>query len=95
MSVKVQLPPGCSGFDCKDGTKYTAKPGGTVTVEDRHASAINKGQYGQQDFISAKGALSFGTKASRHCGSCRRVWNAWNDTCPRCGQATTSEPGGC
>jgi len=92
VSVKVQLPPGCTGFDCKDGTKYTAsRPGGSVSVEDRHARAINNGQYGQQDFISAKGAVSFGTKRGKVCDPCRRVWNAWNDECPRCGGATRDE----
>lgn len=91
MSVKVQLPPGCKGFDCKDGTKYTAgRAGGTVEVSDRHAKAINDGQYGQQDFISAKGALSFGTKKGKLCESCGRVWNAWNSTCPRCGCETVT-----
>ncbi len=91
MSIKVNLPPGCSGFDCKDGTKYTAsKPGGAVSVDDRHAAAINKGQYGQQDFISATGGLSFGTRKSRHCASCRRIWNAWSTECPRCGEPTAA-----
>lgn len=85
MSVKVQLPPGCTGFDCKDGTKYTAsRPGGSVSVEDRHADSINTGQYGQQGLVSAKGALSFGTKRGKLCRACKRVWNVWNETCPRC-----------
>ena len=89
MSVKVNLPPGCSGFDCKDGTKYTAnRPGGTVEVSDRHAAAINKGQYGSADFIAADGAQSFGTKRGQRCERCNRTWNAWNITCPRCGEDT-------
>lgn len=88
MSVKVQLPPGCSGFDCKDGTKYTAnRPGGHIEVSDRHADAINGGQYGDTGLVSAKGALSFGTKKSRWCANCARVWNAWNETCPKCASA--------
>jgi hypothetical protein len=92
MSVKVNLPPGCSGLDCKDGTKYTAsKPGGTVEVDDRHAGAINRGQYGQQGFIAAKGAVSFGTKRGMACGPCKRVWNAWSSVCPRCGAETTEQ----
>lgn len=91
MSVKVQLPPGCKGFDCKDGTKYTAKrAGGTVDVDDRHAKAINTGQYGQQHFISAKGQQSFGTKRGQYCEPCRRLWNAWNKTCPKCGIDTVT-----
>ena len=91
MSVKVQLPPGCSGFDCKDGTKYTAnRAGGMVEVSDRHASAINKGQYGEQDFISAKGQASFGTKKGQECPSCGRLWNAWNKVCPKCDVETVT-----
>jgi hypothetical protein len=85
VPTKVNLPPGCYGFDAKDGTRYNAnRPGGHVTVDDRHARAINQGQYGQQDFISAKGAQSFGTKAGQLCESCGRTWNAWNSVCPKC-----------
>jgi len=89
MSVKVQLPPGCSGFDCKDGTKYTAnKPGGSITVDERHANAINSGQFGDTGLVSAKGALSFGTKKGRLCETCNRLWNVWNHTCNKCGAET-------
>lgn len=91
MSVKVNLPPGCYGFEAKDGTKYTAgRPGGHVNVEDRHARAINQGQYGQQDFISAKGSQSFGTKTGKLCEPCGRLWNAWNSVCPKCGHDTVT-----
>lgn len=90
MSVKVQLPPGCRGFDCKDGTRYTAsRAGGSITVEDRHAAAINRGQFGGEGgLVSATGATSFGTKKGQQCDPCGRLWNAWNKTCPRCGQPT-------
>lgn len=89
MATKVQLPPGCKGFDCKDGTKYTAdRAGGSVMMEDRHAAALNKSQYADQDFISGKGAQSFGTKRGQRCESCGRTWNAWNKTCPKCGAET-------
>lgn len=89
MSVRVNLPPGCSGFNCKDGTRYKAdRAGGAVTVSDRHAKAINEGQFGQKGFINATGALSFGTKKGMRCEPCGRVWNAWNDQCPRCGTET-------
>lgn len=92
MSVKVNLPPGCSGFDCKDGTKYTAdRPGGSVTVSDRHASALNRSQYADQDFISGKAPQTFGTKVTMVCDSCNRRWNAWNHECPKCGTPTHAE----
>lgn len=93
MSVRVNLPPGCSGFDCKDGTRYTAsRKGGTVEVEDRHARAINGGQYGQAGFISASASWSFGTREGRECRSCRRVWNVWSLICPRCEGDTVPWP---
>lgn len=89
MAVKVNLPPGCSGMDAKDGTKYTAnRPGGSIMVEDRHANAINTGQFGDKGLVSARGAVSFGTKKSQLCSECGRVWNAWNTICPKCGCAT-------
>lgn len=86
MSIKVQLPPGCKGFDCKDGTKYTAKrAGGTIEVSDRHADAINNSQFGgDANLVSAKGSLSFGTKQGRWCAGCKKLWNSWSEKCPRC-----------
>lgn len=87
--VKVNLPPGCSGFNCADGTVYKGKPGGSVTVTETHARAINQGQYGEKDFITAKGAQAFGTKRGRWCEPCRRVWNVWNHECPKCEAPTT------
>lgn len=91
--TKVNLPPGCYGFECSDGTKYTArKPGGAVDVLDHHASDINKGQFGQQDFISATGSLAFGTKRGKECLACHRVWNLWNHTCPKCDAVTVPWP---
>lgn len=88
--TKVNLPPGCYGFETTDGTKYDGKPGGSVDIADHHARDITKGQYGQQGFISAAGALAFGTKKGRACTNplCRRIWNAWNETCHSCGSTT-------
>jgi hypothetical protein len=88
--TKVHLPPGCIGFDAKDGTRYTAKKaGGTVNVDERHAKAINEGQFGgDANLVSATGALTFGTKKGRECLTCHRVWNVWNVVCPKCGADT-------
>lgn len=89
MSKRVNLPPGCSGFTTKDGSTLKAdKPGGSVTISDRHAKALNQSQYAEQDFISAKGGLTFGTKRGMLCVHCKRVWNAWNDVCPKCDAET-------
>lgn len=88
MSAKVNLPPGCGGFTCADGTRYDARPGTSVVVSDRHADALDRSQYAEKDLLTAKQPLSFGTKRGRWCQACRRVWNAWNDVCPRCGAET-------
>ncbi len=92
MSQRVNLPPGCSGFDAKDGTKYKAnKPGGSVVISDRHAAALDSSQYADQGFISAKGAVAFGTRQGMVCAPCIRTWNAWNTVCPSCGGVTVPE----
>lgn len=90
MGTRVQLPPGCAGFDCKDGTRYSAdRPGGAVTVSDRHADALRTSQFaGDGHLIGNIGRLSFGTRGSRVCPGCRRIWNVWTDVCHRCGVAT-------
>ncbi len=93
MSVRVKLPPGCSGVDSRDGTKYTAaRPGGTVVVEDQHAAEMARSKRTGSDngMLSLKEGWSFGTKGSRWCEACRRLWNSWSLTCPRCGEGTAA-----
>ncbi|MFK0203678.1 hypothetical protein [Streptomyces lavendulae] len=91
MPARVHLPPGCSGLDFRDGTRYTAsRPGGTVVVRDAHAAAVNAGPRRENGLLSARGAISVATKRGRWCSGCRRLWNAWSTTCPRC-SADTSE----
>jgi hypothetical protein len=89
MPVTVELPPGCKGLDCKDGTRYTAaQPGGHIRVDDRHAEAITQGQYGEHGLMDARGRTFLGTKAGRECSACRRVWQVWSFVCPKCGGET-------
>lgn len=89
MATKVSLPPGCTGFDCKDGTKYKARAGTHVMVEERHADALQSSQFGgDAHLVGNIGRESFGTKRGQKCPKCRRIWNAWNDVCPKCGVAT-------
>lgn len=101
MSVRVKLPgepgkPGCVGLQSRDGTVYEGKPGGTVTIDDRHAAemASSKRTGSDNGLISLKEGWSFGTKTGRLCGrACSRaVWNSWSLTCPRCGYDTVEQP---
>lgn len=89
--TQVRLPDGCHGLDLADGTKYDASPGGVVDVEPGHARAIRRGWYGQNGVMRDGPQFSFGTKAGRYCGPCKRNWNSWSTLCPRCGLPTHPE----
>ncbi|HWB34547.1 MAG TPA: hypothetical protein VHA75_00830 [Rugosimonospora sp.] len=90
---RVTVPPGCTGLDMADGTRYRADRNGQVQVADRHADAIRTGWYGSAGVMAATNTTTLGTARTRWC-SCvpgRKAWNAWTYTCPRCGAATTEE----
>lgn len=95
MGVKVNLPPGCAGLDLKDGSRYNARraPGGgrMVEVSERHARAINSGQFGEQGLMDAHERSQIGTKKGRWCKPCGRIWQAWTTTCHKCGGETVPE----
>lgn len=90
---KVTLPSGCAGLDMADGTRYDApKQGTSIEVDDRHASAIKRGWYGDSGVISTNGlAVALGTKRGRRCPSCSWLGNAWSESCGRCGTPTIPE----
>jgi len=89
---KIQLPDGCKGLDMADGTKYTGKPGDKVEVSENHAKYIKTSYYGQSGIMAPSEQMSFGTKKTMICKPCHgRRWNAWNDTCPKCGTPTVEE----
>ena len=93
---RVNLPPGCSSLQMEDGSRYKAgRPGGAVTVSDSHAAAIDRvSGNGTAGLVSA-GFRVFGSspKAGRWCNHCQpaRLWNAWNDFCPKCNAPTEPE----
>lgn len=91
MSTRVQLPPGCSGITAEDGTKYRAPKGGSVVLEDQHASAIKKGIGTAGQILSADFTVTIGTKRGQWCLNCKRLWQAWSLACPKCGDGTIPE----
>jgi hypothetical protein len=94
--VKVQLPPGCSGVTV-GGKRYGGigknKPGGSITVSERDAAAINRAAgNGEAGLLTASKSVYVRTqKKGRWCGVCRRLWHAWSVVCPKCGRDTTQE----
>jgi hypothetical protein len=81
---KITLPDGCMGVEFADGTKYDGR-GSAVEVSDAHARAVDKSWYRGAGVMRGGQQFSLGTKAGRPCAACRRTWQAWTDTCNRCG----------
>lgn len=93
MTANVTVPPGCTGLDMQDGTRYNATRDGRIQVEPRHADAIKRGWYGQSGVMVAAEQSQLATKGTRWCVCAPggRAWNVWTETCPRCGTSTTEE----
>ena len=90
----VNLPPGCMGFKAKDETRYMAKPGTKVFVEDKHMAALKSQDYAQAGLVDAheeRFVVEDKRKQGRWCKHCNRLWNAWNYDCGKCGEATIPE----
>lgn len=84
----VTLPPGCTGLDGADGSKTpSVRPGSTIEVSSRNAKFLKNSWYGQNGVITSTG-FTLGTKGTRRCEPCRRNWQSWSISCPRCGRDT-------
>jgi hypothetical protein len=88
--VRVTLPEGAQGVAWEPRGRVTARAGDQVTVSAGHAAAIERfrrtGPASGQRF-------ALGTRRGRRCTPCRRLWNAWSATCPRCGEDTVADTG--
>ena len=84
MSTRVELPTGCYGLKMPDGTKYDAKPGKTVSVEDHHASQISKSSNAKLGIVSSCKGYAIGTRTGKRCGECQFLAQNWASSCPRC-----------
>ena len=96
MPSKVNLPPGCRSLRMEDGTRYVAaREGGSVTVADGHAAAIDRMDGNGTAGLLTASFREYGTsgKPGRRCTGCGRVYYAFTMTCPReaCGAATEPE----
>ena len=90
--MKVTVPPGCTGLDMQDGTRYTApRQGGHINVHPAHVAAVKRSWYGDTGTIATSEGFSFGTRRGRRCPTCSRVWNVWSTRCPKCTTETIVE----
>lgn len=81
--TRMELPDGCRGVDMATG-QYTARPGDTISVSPGNAAAIRQ----RAATVRRGERFAFGTRRGRACTPCRRMWNAWNTVCPKCGEPT-------
>lgn len=88
--AKISLPDGCKGLDFPDGSKVSGKGGGSVEVSEAQARQIDNSWYGRSNVMGGQ-KLQFGTRKGMRCRPCKRLWNAWNDVCPRCGEQTVED----
>lgn len=90
MSVRINLPPGCQGFD---PPAYRARAGTSVTVSDEYAAALKYQGAGSNGLISTEFQSSGGTRKGRWCmrHTPPRLWNVWSLLCPKCGAETSPE----
>lgn len=81
------------GFKASDGTRYVSKPGTFVNVEDRHMGALKAQDYASAGLVEAGAEKLFAVRKGdgRWCGACRRLWNSWNRSCPKCEAETIPE----
>jgi hypothetical protein len=86
VSVTVNLPPGCSSLRMQDGTRYSGREGGHVTVADEHAPHVRREIGGDAGLVGHGSMRVFlGTRDGKWCASCRFLAQKWAASCPRCG----------
>jgi hypothetical protein len=87
---KVTLPDGCYGMDFDDGSRVNGREGATVEVTDSQAAQIDNSWYSRSGIVNRQ-RLSFGTRKGKRCVPCKRLWNYWSDSCPKCGEPTEED----
>jgi hypothetical protein len=90
MSETFTLPPGCQGFTTAGGETLPANSNGTITLSDNHAARLKSSAHNSIGLVTSQ-SHRLGTKAGRWCAGCKRLWQAWSQVCPKCGEGTQPE----
>ena len=92
---RVNLPPGCMGFKAADGTRYVAKPGTHVEVDERHMPALKNQDYASAGLVDAGAEKHFIREGpeGRWCPNCpnNTIFHSWTKICPSCEGETVPE----
>lgn len=81
-----RTPPGCTGLQMEDGTRYNAGRDGRIVVDrPDHAAHIERvGRNGGGHIHRVMVGSPIGV-ASTSCEPCRFVGYGWQSVCPKCG----------
>jgi hypothetical protein len=93
---RIFLPPSCGGFADGDRKILAERgPGSFVTIEDGdpQLKKLRNQDYAQAGLVDAGPEKFFSLRKDdgRWCKPCRRVWQRWSLTCPKCGGDTLPE----
>jgi hypothetical protein len=84
-TTRVELPPGCVGFDMPDGSILRPdEPGGAVDMPSRYAASAGRA-LGLAPPMTGFSETSIPSAVCGHCGFRRFAWIDRPDICPRCG----------
>ncbi len=81
---ELRVPPGCTGLQMEDGSRYDASRSGRLVVDrPEHVKAIMKASAASGGPISrAVHGAPTGTP-SRHCPVCTFIGYGWQQECPK------------
>jgi hypothetical protein len=90
--TRINLPPGAYGLSLGSFKTKRVKPGTSVNVDDpKILKLIKNCSNTELGILSDKELVGIKTKNGRWCQECRRLWQTWSKTCPKCSRETVPE----
>jgi hypothetical protein len=72
-----------------DGAVFKASSSGVVSVPDEYSAELSASNAVRNGILSTSRSFGIGTRGTRRCTHCRRNWQSWSETCPKCTRPTT------
>lgn len=83
---EYRTPPGCTGLQMQDGTRYDAGRDGRITVDRpdhaRHIERVGRNGGGHVHKVMVGAPVGV---PSKQCSPCRFTAYSWQSRCPKCG----------
>lgn len=83
--AELRVPPGCTGLQMQDGTRYNASRTGRLEDVDRpdHVREIMRRSDESGGMISRAVYAAVADTSSRHCPECTFIGYGWQRECPK------------